>query len=296
MSVLVLAPAAHRTPLPSLPLQLVRLTLRKPMGLLGAAIILVMILMALFAGVIAPYDPYELRSSMLFTPPGPEFPLGTDDYGRDVLSRIIYGARISLYVGIVSVLLGTTHGAAWGLVAGYLGGRTDFFVQRVMEALMAFPTLVLALAIVAALGQSTINIIVAVALVLTPTANRVMRSTVLSTRHLLYVEAARAVGCPDHHILLRHVLPSCLAPYIILASVALSTAILAEASLGFLGLGTPPPEPSWGSMLSGAAQQYVRRAPWMAIYPGLAISLAVFGFNMLGDAVRDILDPRLRGR
>jgi peptide/nickel transport system permease protein len=273
-----------------------RLTLRKPMGLLGAAIILVMILMAILAGVIAPYDPYELRSTMLFRPPGPEFLLGTDDYGRDILSRIIYGARISLYVGMVSVVLGTTHGAAWGLVAGYLGGRTDFVVQRVMEALMAFPTLVLALAIVAALGQSTSNIIVAVALVLTPTANRVVRSTVLSTRNLLYVEAARAVGCPDHHILLRHVLPSCLAPYIILASVALSTAILAEASLGFLGLGTPPPEPSWGSMLSGAAQQYVRQAPWMAIYPGLAISLAVLGFNMLGDAVRDILDPRLRGR
>jgi peptide/nickel transport system permease protein len=296
MSVLVLAPAGRPTSLSSLPLQLMRLTLRKPTGLLGAAIILLMIVMAVLAGGIAPYDPYELRSTRLFSPPSREFILGTDDYGRDVLSRIIYGARISLYVGIVSVVLGTTHGAAWGLVSGYLGGRTDFVVQRVMEALMAFPTLVLALAIVAALGQSTINIIVAVALVLTPTANRVVRSTVLSTRHLLYVEAARAVGCPDHHILLRHVLPSCVAPYIILASVALSTAILAEASLGFLGLGTPPPEPSWGSMLSGAAQQYVRRAPWMAIYPGLAISLAVFGFNMLGDAVRDILDPRQRGR
>ena len=266
------------------------------MGAIGALFILAIVLLAILAPLIAPYDPYELRSDLLFRPPSGQFWLGTDDYGRDVLSRIIYGARISLYVGILAVILGTTHGLLWGLISGYFGGRTDFIIQRVMDSLMAFPTLVLALAIVAALGQSTFNVILAVAIVLTPNANRVIRSSVLSLKEHVYVDAARAIGCPTWRILLGHILPGCVAPYIIMATVALGSAILAEASLGFLGLGTPPPEPSWGSMLSGAAQKYIRQAPWMAIYPGIAISLAVFGFNMLGDAVRDVLDPRLRGR
>ena len=269
---------------------------RKPMGAIGALLIVLVVVVAVFAELIAPYDPYELRSARLFAPPGDQFWLGTDDYGRDILSRLIYGARISLYVGLLAVILGTTTGALLGLISGFFGGKTDFLLQRLMDSLMAFPALVLALAIVAALGQSTTNVILAVAIVLIPTSSRVVRSTVLSIKEHLYVEAARAIGCPTWRLVFRHVLPSCVPPYIILATVALGTAILAEASLGFLGLGTPPPEPSWGSMLSGASQKYIRRAPWMAIYPGIAISLAVFGFNMLGDAVRDVLDPRLRGR
>ncbi len=273
-----------------------RFVRRKPTGAIGAAIILLMIFTAIFADRIARYDPYQIRTDRLFTPPGAEFWLGTDDFGRDLFSRIVHGSRISLYVGILAVLFGTTNGALWGLISGYFGGRTDFIIQRVMDALMAFPTLVLALAIVAALGQSTTNVILAVGIVLTPTANRVIRSVVLSIKQNVYIEAARAIGASELRIMFLHVLPNCIAPYIILATTALGTAILAEASLSFLGLGTPPPEPAWGSMLSGAAQRYIRQAPWMAIYPGVAISLAVFAFNMFGDALRDVLDPRLRGR
>jgi peptide/nickel transport system permease protein len=274
---------------------LLRFLRYKPLGALGGAIILAMIMVALFAPLLAPYDPYELRVTHMFTPPGSEFWLGTDEYGRDLLSRLLYGARISLYIGLLAVGLGTTSGALVGLVSGYCGGRTDFVLQRLMDWLLAFPTLVLALAIVAALGQSTANVILAVAVVIVPTAARVIRATVLTVREQLFVEAGRAIGCSDGRLLFRHILPNCLPSYLILASAGLGNAILAEAALSFLGLGTPPPEPSWGTMLSGAAQQYVWRAPWMAIFPGAAISLAVFGFNLFGDALRDVLDPRLRG-
>jgi peptide/nickel transport system permease protein len=267
----------------------------QPLGALGGLIILGMVVLAILAPVVAPYDPYELRVDHMFAPPGPTFYLGTDDYGRDIYSRIIYGARISLYVGILAVTLGTTTGAFLGLVSGFLGGRVDTVIQRIMDSLLAFPALILALAIVAALGQSTTNVIIAVAVVLMPTAARVIRASVLSIKENVFVEAGRAIGCGNMRILLRHIMPNCVAPYIVLATSTLGTAILSEAALSFLGLGTPPPEPSWGTMLSGAAQQYVWRAPWMAIFPGIAISLAVFGFNLFGDALRDVLDPRLRG-
>jgi peptide/nickel transport system permease protein len=267
----------------------------KPLGALGGIIIVAMVVMALFASLLAPYDPYELRISQMFASPGRTFLLGTDEYGRDLLSRLLYGARVSLYVGLLAVGFGTTSGALLGLVSGYFRGKTDFVLQRLMDWLMAFPTLVLALAIVAALGQSTFNVILAVAVVIVPTAARVIRATVLTVREQAFVEAGRAIGCSDGRLLFQHILPNCLAPYLILATAGLGNAILAEAALSFLGLGTPPPEPSWGTMLSGAAQQYVWRAPWMAIFPGAAISLAVFGFNLFGDALRDVLDPRLRG-
>jgi peptide/nickel transport system permease protein len=250
---------------------------------------------ALLAPALASYDPYELRVVDRFTPPGGAFWLGTDEYGRDLLSRLLYGARISLYIGLLAVGLGTTSGTLLGLVSGYFGGKTDFILQRLTDWLLAFPTLVLALAIVAALGQSTTNVILAVAIVIIPTAARVIRATVLTVREQVFVEAGRAIGCSDGRLLLQHILPNCLAPYLILATAGLGNAILAEAALSFLGLGTPAPEPSWGTMLSGAAQQYIWRAPWMAIFPGAAISLAVFGFNLFGDALRDVLDPRLRG-
>jgi len=204
-------------------------------------------------------------------------------------------ARISLYVGLLAVGLGTTSRAFLGLVSGYFGGKTDFVLQRAMDCLLAFPTLVLVLAIVAALGQSTVNVILAVAVVITPTAARVIRATVLAVKEQAFVEAGQPIGCGDARLLLWHILPHCLAPYLILATAGLGNGILAEAALSFLGLGRPPPEPSWGTMLSGAAQQYVWKAPWMAIFPGAAISLAVFGFNLFGDALRDVLDPRLRG-
>jgi peptide/nickel transport system permease protein len=273
----------------------VRFLRYKPLGAIGGMIILAMIILAILAPVVAPYDPYELRVDHLFEPPGAAFYLGTDDYGRDVFSRIVYGSRISLYVGVLAVGIGTTMGAFLGLVSGFVGGRTDTILQRVMDSLLAFPALILALAIVAALGQSTTNVIIAVGVVLMPTAARVIRSSVLSIKENIYVEAGRAIGCGNMRILLVHILPNCVAPYIILATSTLGTAILSEAALSFLGLGTPPPEPSWGTMLSGGAQQYVWKAPWMAIFPGVAISLAVFGFNLFGDALRDVLDPRLRG-
>jgi len=266
------------------------------MGALGAVIVCILVVMAVFADRIAQHNPYQVRALQRFQPPGRAFWFGTDDFGRDVFSRVVYGARISLEIGVSAVLLGTSVGALVGLISGYLGGRADLVVQRVLDALMAFPTLVLALAVVAALGASLPNVILAVALTLIPAANRVVRSVALSVRETGYVLAARALGGSQWRVIFVHVLPNCFAPYVIIATANLATAILAEAALGFLGLGVPPPTPAWGSMLSGAAQGYFYRAPWMAMYPGVAISLAVFGFNMFGDAIRDVLDPKLRGR
>ena len=268
---------------------------RKPMGFVGAVIVLGLVSTAVFADWIARHDPDQVRAAQRLKPPSQVHWFGTDDFGRDVFSRVAHGARVSLRIGIVAVLVGTTTGALIGLISGYLGGRFDLFVQRVMDALMAFPTLVLALAVVAALGGSLRNVIVAVSLTLIPAANRLVRSVALSVRETLFVTAARASGATQGRVVFRHVLPNCLAPYLVIATANLGSAIVAEASLGFLGLGVPPPTPAWGSMLSGATQSFLFRAPWMAIYPGLAISLAVFGFNMLGDAVRDLLDPKLRG-
>lgn len=269
---------------------------RKPMGLVGALLVCALVVTAVFADQIARHHPDRVRAMERFQAPGAVFWFGTDDFGRDVFSRVVHGARISLKIGIAAVLLGTSVGALSGLVSGYCGGRTDLLIQRVMDALMAFPTLVLALAVVAALGANLFNVIVAVALTLIPTANRVVRSVALSVRETAFVLAARGLGGSERRVVFVHVLPNCVAPYIVIATANLGTAILAEAALGFLGLGVPPPTPAWGSMLSGAAQGYLFRAPWMAIYPGVAISLAVFGFNMLGDAIRDVLDPKLKGR
>lgn len=269
---------------------------RKPMGVVGAVIVCILTLTAVFAERIAVHKPEQVRAVQRLRPPSPVHWFGTDDFGRDVFSRVAHGARISLRIGITAVLLGTTVGALIGLVSGYFGGRTDLVVQRVMDGLMAFPALVLALAVVAALGASVRNVIIAVGLTLAPAANRLVRSVALSVRETPFVMAARALGGSHGRVVLRHVLPNCLAPYLVIATANLGSAIVAEASLGFLGLGVPPPTPAWGSMLSGATQTYLFRAPWMAIFPGLAISLAVFGFNMFGDAVRDLLDPRLKGR
>lgn len=269
---------------------------RNPLGAIGILIIVLFLLVAAFAPWLAPHDPYLMDSDVLLAPPGPGHWMGTDDFGRDVMSRIIWGSRISLTVGLIAVGLGTTSGALIGMVSAYFGGKVDYAVQRIMDMLMAFPMLVLALAMVAALGSSIRNVILALAVVIAPNAARVIRSTVLSVKEKPFIEAAKNLGYSHARILFVHILPNCLAPYIILATAGLGGAILSEASLSFLGLGAVPPEPSWGAMLSGKTQRYMTEAPWLAIFPGLAITFVVFGFNFLGDALRDILDPRMRLR
>jgi peptide/nickel transport system permease protein len=266
---------------------------RERLGTIGIAICLVLILVAMFADILAQADPLEMRAGAALAAPGAAFPLGADPFGRDVLSRLIHGARISLAVGVGATVLGTTLGAAVALVSGYMGRWVDMLLQRIMDMMMAIPALILAMILVAVLGPSVSSVIYAVAFALVPGTNRVMRSQVLSVKERDYVLAAQAQGASALRIILLHILPNCVAPYLIIASAGISTAIIAEASLSFLGLGIPAPAPSWGSMLS-TARDYVDTAPWIPIFPGLAISLAVFGFNLLGDALRDILDPRLR--
>jgi len=270
-----------------------RLAGRQPLGAAGAGIVVVLVLTAVFAPELAPHGAKDAAFSP-YLPPSAAFPLGTDHLGRDMLSRVIWGARLSLRVGLVSVLVGVTLGGLWGVVTAYVGGVADSASQRVVDTLMALPPIILALSLMAALGQSVNNVIIALAVLLTPTAARTLRSLVLSIRESPYIEAARAVGCPHWRVIALHVLPNTLATYIVLVTVNISYAIVVEASLSFLGLGAPPDEPSWGAMLT-AGTQALESAPWMFLFPGLAISVTVFGLNLLGDAIRDLTDPRLRG-
>jgi peptide/nickel transport system permease protein len=265
----------------------------QPLGAAGAVIVLILIVTAVFAPALAPHGPKDAAFAQ-YRPPGVEFPMGTDHLGRDMLSRVVWGARLSLYVGLTSVLFGVTVGALWGVVTAYFGGITDSASQRVVDSLMALPPIILALALMAALGQSVTNVIVALAILLVPTAARTMRSVALSIKEMPYVEAARAAGAAEWRVIFRHVIPNTLATYIVLFTVNIAYAIVVEAALAFLGLGAPPDEPSWGSMLT-AGTQALETAPWMIFFPGLAISLTVFGLNLLGDSIRDITDPRLRG-
>lgn len=267
---------------------------RYPLGAIGAAIMLLFVLAALFAELITVYDPLATDSVMRLAPPSAAHWMGADNFGRDVYSRIAFGARVSLAVGIGATALGCLFGVTLGLLSGYLGGWVDLLVQRLIDILQALPLLVLALVMAAALGPSLQNTIVAIAIPLIPYVARVIRANTLTLRELPFVEAARATGMSDLRIALRHVLPNTLAPLIVLATAQLGSAILIEASLSFLGLGIPEPYPSWGRMLSESAAEYVRIAPWLVIFPGLAISLIVFGTNLLGDAARDLLDPRQR--
>jgi peptide/nickel transport system permease protein len=267
---------------------------RYPLGAVGAAIMLLFVLAALFAGLITVYDPLATDSVLRLAPPSAAHWMGADNFGRDVYTRIAFGARISLAVGIGATALGCLFGVALGLVSGYLGGWVDLLVQRLIDILQALPLLVLALVMAAALGPSLQNTIIAIAIPLIPYVARVIRANTLALRELPFVEAARATGMSDLRIALRHVLPNTLAPLIVLGTAQLGSAILIEASLSFLGLGIPEPFPSWGRMLSESAAEYVRTAPWLVIFPGLAISLIVFGTNLLGDAARDLLDPRQR--
>jgi peptide/nickel transport system permease protein len=275
--------------------RLLWLTLRrKPLGAVSAALILLLILTALLANVLAPFDPLETRPDIRLQPPSREHLFGTDDIGRDVLSRIIYGCRISLWVGLLAVGIGTVAGMIVGLVCGYWEGRPDLILQRVMDAVQAIPALILALAIVSVLTPNTTNAMLAIALVIIPGNSRIVRGAVLSAKQNRYVEAAEALGCRHLHILARHILPNVTAPILIIASIWLGNAILIEATLSFLGVGTQPPTPSWGLMLSSTGRAFMEQAPWLAIFPGLAISLAVLAFNLFGDTLRDAWDPKLR--
>jgi peptide/nickel transport system permease protein len=272
-----------------------RLVREKPLGAFGGMLVLVLMLCAIFAHWIAPYPYDETNVRQRLKPPGAQFYLGTDNLGRDVFSRIIYGARISVTVGFGAVTLSILLATLLGVASGYFGGKVDVFIQRVVDAAMAFPPLVLLLSIMAVLGPGLLNIILVLGIIPSANRSRIIRSATLSAKENQYVEAARAVGASHLRIILCYVLPNIMAPIIVVATNALGAVILIEATLSFLGFGVPPPYPSWGEMLSGSGRSYMYKAPWMAVWPGVAISLAVFGFNMLGDALRDLLDPRLRG-
>ena len=266
---------------------------RYPIGFLGAAIVLLVLLLAVTADVITPYDPAWQVDERLM-PPTADYVLGLDEFGRDVYSRIIYGARISLYVGMVSVVfIALPIGVTLGVVAGYFRGWVDNLVSRVVDVMFAFPSIILAIVIVGILGPSLTNAMVAIGIVYAPTFARVARGSTLAVANLDYVMASRTIGARHGRIIFRRILPNIAAPLIVQTTLALSTAILAEAALSFLGLGTQPPTPSWGTML-GTGRRYMELAPWVAIYPGVAIMIAVLGFNLAGDGLRDALDPRLR--
>jgi peptide/nickel transport system permease protein len=268
---------------------------RKPLGAIGGMIVLAMLVMAVFAEQIAPYRYDETVRGARMTPPSAAHWLGTDNLSRDMWSRIVYGARVSVTVGFATIALAIVVATAIGVSSAYFGGPWDLAVQRVVDAWLSFPYLVIILSVMAVLGPGPLNLIVSIAIIATATNSRVIRGATLTVMQSQFVEAARAMGCGHMRIIVRHLLPNVVATIIILATIGLGAVILAESALSFLGFGVPPPYPSWGAMLSGSGRTYMLRAPWMAIWPGVAISLAVFGFNMLGDALRDVLDPRLRG-
>jgi len=274
---------------------LVRFCRKKPLGAVGGVIMLIIVLTAIFANQLQTYDPIATDAAQSLAPPSREHWLGSDHLGRDIYSRIVHGARVSLVVSVASTLLGSVLGGVIGLLSGYIGGKTDLITQRVMDILQGLPLLVLALVMSAALGPSIENVVVAISIPIIPRAARVIRASVLSIREMQYVEAARAIGLRHLRIAFRHILPNTIGPFIVLGTAQLGSAILVEAALSFLGLGVPEPYPSWGRMLSVSAAEYAQKAPWLVLFPGIAISLAVFGSNLLGDALRDTLDPRLRG-
>jgi peptide/nickel transport system permease protein len=267
---------------------------RRPLGAIGAAIIVLMLVVAILAPLIARYDPVVNDFAAMLASPSRAHWLGTDAFGRDVLSRLVYGSRTALLVGFGAALLGTTLGAVLGVASAYFGGRVDLYLQRVMDVFLSFPLIILALALVAILGNSIPNLILAIMIPMIPRSALVIRSSALAIREMPYVDAARAAGFGHGRIILRHMLPNVMAPFLIMLTAFLGQAILLESSLSFLGLGVQEPIPAWGLMLRGAAVEFAETAPWMAVFPGLAISLAVFAFNLFGDSLRDALDPRLK--
>lgn len=269
---------------------------KQPLGMAGGLIVVIMLLAAVFADFITTYDPVANDFMAMSIPPDSAHWLGTDQFGRDVFTRIVYGARTALFVGFVAAIIGSTLGLVLGVASAYFGGRFDLIFQRVMDIFMAFPLIILALAVVSVLGTGIQNVIIAITIPFVPQCARVVRSNALAIREIPYVDAARALGYSHARIVLRHMTPNVMAPYLIMLTTFLGQAILLEASLSYLGLGVQEPTPAWGLMLQGAAEEYAESAPWMAIFPGLAITLAVFGFNLFGDALRDLLDPKLRSR
>jgi peptide/nickel transport system permease protein len=289
------APIAMREPprAESLWLDALRRLRRQPLSIFSGILVTILILTAIFGPLLAPYDPNAIDMANRFAPPSLEHPFGTDDFGRDILSRVMVGARVSLMVGIIAVGLSASVGSFLGVLAGYTGRFTDEVIMRVMDILFAFPAILLAIAIMAALGRGVGNAMIAIGIVYIPIFARIARGSVLSVREAEFVDAARATGSSDSRIMYRHIFPNVLSPIIVEITLSLSFAILAEAALSFFGLGTQPPDPSWGRMLS-EGRAYFQQSVWLAIFPGLAIMLTVLGFNLLGDGLRDALDPRLK--
>lgn len=280
-----------------------RMARRQPLGFAGGIIVLLMVLMAVFADFLAPFDPEAADfTSMLVGPgavsemSGATFWLGTDQFGRDLFSRIIYGARTALTVGFTCAILGSTLGMLLGVASAYFGGYFDLIVQRIIDVFMAFPLIIMALAIVAIFGTGTDKVIIAITIPFIPRCARIVRSSALAIREMPYIDAARSIGYGHMRIIVRHIAPNVVAPFLIMLTAFLGEAILLEASLSYLGLGVQEPTPAWGLMLQGGAEEYAESAPWVPVFPGLAITIAVFGFNLFGDAVRDALDPKLRSQ
>ncbi len=287
---------AGQRPKLTLPGHLVSFARQQPLGAGAGAILIFVVLVAIAAPLIAPHGPLEIAVADRFTGPLGDKILGTDELGRDVFSRIIYGARVSMIVGLASVGIGITLGTLIGIFSAYVGGKVDLAVQRLVDAMMAFPAIILALALMAALGPSRNNVIMALVVILLPGAVRVVRSQVLSIKELDYTLAARAIGASGGRIMMRHILPNIAATYIVLATINVGYAIVVEAALSFLGVGIPPDIASWGGMLNQAATQYINVSGWLVVWPGLAIAIVVFAVNLLGDSLRDVMDPKLRGR
>jgi peptide/nickel transport system permease protein len=272
-------------------LQLIR---KQPLGAAGAFVVIIMGLAAIFAGVISPYNPVANDLASMLEPPDASHWMGTDEFGRDILTRVMYGARTALTIGLTAAFLGATGGLILGVASAYFGGLFDLVSQRIVDVFMAFPLIIMALAVVATLGPGTENVIIAITIPFVPQCARVVRSSALAIREIPYVDAARALGFSDTRIILRHMVPNVMAPYLIMLSTFVGQAILLEAVLSYLGMGVQDPTPAWGLMLKGGAEEFLESAPWVSIFPGLAISFAVFGFNLFGDGMRDVLDPRLR--
>lgn len=273
--------------------------MQQPLGAAGLVIIVLMAFAAAFAPLIAPYDPLAVDYGAMLAAPSREHWMGTDSFGRDVLSRVIYGARTALAVGFLASFAGSSIGAIIGVISAYFGGKIDLIVQRIMDVLLSFPIIVLAITVVAILGKNIVlgmdtNLIIAIGLPMVPKVARVVRASALAIRELPYIDAARTAGFSHTRIIFRHILPNVVAPYLIMLTAFVAQAILAEASLSFLGLGVTEPTASWGLMLSGAAADFYQQAPWMIVFPGVAISLAVFAFNLFGDSLRDWLDPKIK--
>jgi peptide/nickel transport system permease protein len=277
----------------------VQFMVQQPLGAGGLVVIILMMIASIFARHVVPYDPLQLDYGAMLAGPSWEHWLGTDAFGRDIFSRIIYGARTALLVGFLASFVGSTLGAVIGVTSAYFGGRIDMLLQRFMDILLAFPIIVLAMAVVSVLGRFLVggldlNLVIAIAVPMVPKVARVVRASALAVREMPYIDAARAAGYSDSRIMFRHIVPNVTAPYLIMFTAYVAQAILLEASLSFLGLGVTEPTAAWGLMLSGSSAEFYREAPWMIIFPGLAISLAVFAFNLFGDSLRDWLDPKIK--